>query len=222
MEDLAISLEQLFEISENAVNQFDYAEFERKRIQQLTETEGELQGLDCPKCRNKGVLYYLDENGYRVARDCDCLAQRKTLRKIERSGLASTLQQLTFESYQVRSDWQSFVKNSALEFVEHPSHCFYIGGNTGARKTHICTAICGELIRKGYEVRYYLWRELLHRLEANRFKEYEYSQIMGEIQSADVLYLDDFLKSKGEKKSKYLMRWNMRLRSSISDISPKR
>lgn len=192
MEETATIMEQLFELPE--IQNFDSNAFLKKRIQRANEVEGSLTGLNCPKCRNKGIIYMLDDNGYEFVTECDCMKQRKALARIERSGLKDALQRMTFENYQVRNSWQTTVKNSATEFVENPSQCFYIGGNTGSGKTHICTAICGELIKQGYEVRYLLWRDLLHRLESNRFNEERYSHIMDEIRNVDVVYIDDFLK----------------------------
>lgn len=195
MEEINSILEQPFpEISD-----FDSDVFRRKRVQWENDAEGTLTGYDCRKCKNKGVIYYLDENGYEFAKECECMEIRRTLSRIERSGLSDSLERLTFDSYQVHNNWQATVKNSAMEFVDNPSGCFYIGGNTGSGKTHICTAICGELIKQGYEVRYYLWRDLLHRLEANRFEEDRYSNLMDEIRNTDVVYIDDFLKTKGDK-----------------------
>ena len=71
---------------------------------------------------------------------------------------------------------------------------FIISGNSGTGKTHLCTAICGELIKAGKEVRYMLWRDEAPRLKALVNDRFEYDRLISEIKRADVLYIDDFWK----------------------------
>ncbi|MDE7122602.1 MAG: ATP-binding protein [Oscillospiraceae bacterium] len=190
----------MLELFKNLQNSdFDPVAFEKMRIQWANEREGNLQGVDCRICRNKGYIVYLNEDGYEICRECTCMPKRQTLERIERSGLQELLKNHTFENYQINTEWQKSAKEKAEHFAQNPDGWFFIGGQSGAGKTHLCTAICNVLIRNGYEVRYVLWRELLHRLESNRFEDMNYSQILDEIKTVDVLYLDDFLKAKGDK-----------------------
>lgn len=178
---------------------FNLAEFEKMRIQWANETEGNLQGMDCRICRNKGYIVYLNEDGDEICQECKCMIQRQTMARIERSGLQELLASHTFENYRTNAEWQKSAKAKAEHFAKNPEGWLFIGGQSGAGKTHLCTAVCNVLIRKGYEIRYVLWRELLHKLESNRFEESNYIQILDEIKTVDVLYLDDFLKVKGDK-----------------------
>ena len=70
----------------------------------------------------------------------------------------------------------------------------FITGNSG--KTHICTAICGHYIKAGKNVRYMLWRDDAVKLKSvvNDFEQYQ-NQIT-EFKNVDVLYIDDFFKTK--------------------------
>ncbi|MDE6729367.1 MAG: ATP-binding protein [Oscillospiraceae bacterium] len=178
---------------------FNLDEFEKMRMQWVNDTEGNLQGLDCRTCRNKGYIMYLDEHGNEICRECECMTQRRTMERVQRSGLQELLAGHTFENYQINTEWQKSAKAKSEHFSQNPDGWFFIGGQSGAGKTHLCTAICNVLIRNGYEVRYILWRELLHKLESNRFADSNYIQILDEIKTVDVLYLDDFLKTKGDK-----------------------
>lgn len=180
------------------ISDFNPAEFEKMRIQWINETEGNLQGVDCRVCRNKGYIVYLNEDGDEICRECKCMTQRQTMARIERSGLQELLAGHTFENYQIHAEWQKSAKAKAEYFAQNPKGWLFIGGQSGAGKTHLCTAVCNVLIRKGYEVRYILWRELLHKLESNRFEDSNYIQILDEIKTVDVLYLDDFLKIKSD------------------------
>jgi len=173
--------------------------FRLKQIRWENEREGDLQGLDCQKCRNKGYIAYLNDRGEEIHKECDCMTQRRTLKKMERSGLGKLLQKYTFENYNVFNPWQQRMKEMAQEFAESPYGWLYIGGQTGSGKTHLCTAVCSRLMQKGYEVRYLLWRDLFHQLESNRFNGDALDAIMNEIRMVDVVYIDDFLKSHGSQ-----------------------
>ena len=39
--------------------------------------EGKLPDYDCKKCKNKGVIYYEDEEGYEMSRECECMKIRR-------------------------------------------------------------------------------------------------------------------------------------------------
>lgn len=180
------------------ITNFSKEEFMKKRVQWQNEVEGLLKGVDCRECKNKGQIYYLNENGEMIAKECECMVKRRTLQRIEDSGLKELLKSNTFESYQVSCQWQDVAKSMAWNYAKNPHGWLYFGGQSGAGKTHICTAVCNILIQKGYEVRYVVWRELLHELESNRFDNSRYSETMDVIKNIEVLYLDDFLKAKGD------------------------
>ena len=74
----------------------------------------------------------------------------------------------------------------------------FFGGQNGSGKTHLCTAICGNLIDGGHDVMYVSWTELFKKLEALKYKHDEYTEMIGKVCNAEVLYLDDFLKAKTE------------------------
>ena len=62
-------------------------------------TLNEKDGIDCPICNNKGVLYRVDEAGCLYSRECECMAKRKSLRLLRRSGLEDLVRDSTVKSY---------------------------------------------------------------------------------------------------------------------------
>ena len=74
------------------------------------------------------------------------------------------------------------------------SKWFYIGGAVGSGKTHICTAICNELLKKR-AVTYMPWREEAVKLKTI-VNDISYQVEMDKLKKVDVLYIDDFLKTK--------------------------
>ena len=72
---------------------------------------------------------------------------------------------------------------------------FYIGGQSGIGKSHLCTAIAGYYIKQGKDVRYMLWRDDVVKLKqlANDYSGYQ--ELMQPFKDVDVLYIDDMFKS---------------------------
>ena len=59
---------------------------------------------------------------------------------------------------------QSFLKDDEAKGIG-------FWGNSGTGKTHICIAICNELLKKGISHKYFNYRRDIQRLIALRFKE---------------------------------------------------
>ena len=71
----------------------------------------------------------------------------------------------------------------------------YIGGNPGSGKTHICTAVCGELMKHNIDVKYMQWVLDSRALKFMDDPE-EYELEIQKYVKPSVLYIDDFLKQK--------------------------
>ena len=112
------------------------------------------------------------------------------------AGLGDLYEKCTFDSYIVSADWQRRNKESAERYASQDGNGWFLfAGASGCGKTHLCTAICGEIAKRGRTVKYVQWRRLFDRLIQTRFKEMEQEQLFKELSDADVLYLDDFLKT---------------------------
>lgn len=131
-----------------------------------------------------------------VARECPCMGKRRNLLRIQKSGLERMMEDYTFEKFKAEEDWQRTAKNTAKAYSTFGDGWFLICGNPGTGKTHLCTAICKVLIDMGMSVRYELWRELAPSMKASVNDREEYSAMMDKLKSIDVLYLDDFLKTR--------------------------
>ena len=105
------------------------------------------------------------------------------------------MEKYTFDTYAVKEKWQKSVKAKAQEYAQNPTGWFFIGGSSGAGKTHICTAICGELIANR-PIRYMPWVQENNKLKTYRNSEEEYDRLVNVWKRADVLYIDDFLKTR--------------------------
>lgn len=148
----------------------------------------------CTLCQDKGYIVRREDGGL-YARECECQQRKRTMKRIEQSGIADLLQRYTFESYETPKQWQVTAKEKAADYLEHGQHSwFIIAGNPGSGKTHLCTAIVGKLIEGNKFVRYMLWREEAPRLKASINDREWYDAEMDKLKRCDVLYIDDFLK----------------------------
>lgn len=146
---------------------------------------------DCPLCNNRGWTAEIMNNAV-ICVECSCVPIRRNIKRVENSGLANVIDKYTLENYKVSSDWQEHIKRTAYEFLEIRKGWFFIAGQSGAGKTHICTGIFNELIQKGYNSKYMLWLDDSYKLkkndeDADRLREF--------LKNVQVLYIDDFFKT---------------------------
>lgn len=154
-------------------------------------TEGKLIGYDCPKCKNRGSIAAV-RDGYQILMECDCMKIRRNRANIVQSGLSDALSSMTFDSYKCTEPWQERAKATAVNYANKQNgRWLYMSGQSGAGKTHLCTAVCGVLLDRGLSVRYEMWRTICREMQKFDTREEKFRQIS----ECDVLYIDDFLKS---------------------------
>lgn len=172
-----------------------YVKSQKAKTAAYNSTPGTLTGIDCPDCLNRGdVMLCNDEGDITIAR-CKCMARRKSLRNMERSGLAQVLDIYTWGAWKAEEPWQQAFADLARDYAGHPEGWFMAAGRPGTGKTHICTAICGDLLRMGKEVRYIRWRELTTQAKAIINDDEAYRDLITPLKRVPVLYLDDLFKT---------------------------
>lgn len=170
--------------------------YEQMRLRWYDESAGTLQYLDCPKCRNKGVIAHLGEDYEMISRECECMPMRRSFQRMAQSGLGQLLERCTFDSFETTQDWQAHAKERVMAYVQQDSNRWlYVAGQSGCGKTHLCTAVCKALMLQGLAVKYVLWRDLYHELQSMQYRYEDYRRKMQELAGAQVLYVDDFLKN---------------------------
>lgn len=177
----------------NAEEELDFQiEEENSKEGELLITDG--TGYNCRVCKNKGFIA-VKQNGIYVERDCKCVNIRRAISQVKRSGLGDIFKKCTFDTFNCQYQWQGLLKDKALEFIQRPSNCFYVGGSSGAGKSHICTAIVEHFLNQAKDIHYVQWLDLVDDLNNTRYRQVEkYDEILNRIKNAEVLYIDDFLK----------------------------
>ena len=152
-------------------------------------------GVDCPICGNKQVIYYA-KDGYLYTRPCECQKRHISIRHAKASGMGALLEK-TFDNFQAVEPWQIKMLEAARMFADNTGGGFYVGGQSGCGKTHICAAISNELIKQGYFVLYMPWVQASNRLKASKGAARDskpYDELIKPYKECDVLYIDDFFK----------------------------
>jgi DNA replication protein DnaC len=212
MDDLKTLLQQSAALSGLGYDgkELTQQEHEQLKADFYNASEGDMHesdGYDCRLCRNKGYISHVVKNemyGYFCEQlsPCKCWKVRSAINKLARSGLKNAVKAYTFDKYETPDAWQQYIKDTAMRFCQdQQNHWFYIGGQSGAGKTHICTAIAVHYIRQGMEARYMLWRDEIVRIKALVNDQAEYTKIMQDLKTVPVLYIDDLFKT-GESHDK--------------------
>lgn len=178
-------------------------EYVQQQVDAYNNTPGSLSNYDCKECLNKGIIYVVSEEewygnpGFEIrSRECKCMKIRSELRRLKSSGLYRLAKRNTFNNFKATKDFQKSIKKAAQEFVKTPGEdWFFIGGQPGCGKSHICTAIVSALIKAGMNARYMVWTE-----DAPTLKQFindkSFDNLIKPYYTVDVLYIDDFLKTR--------------------------
>lgn len=154
---------------------------------------------NCDICHNKGLIMkaYQQESGLwsTACRECKCMDVRRSIKKMNRSGLKNIIRDYTFSKFAVVDPWQQTLKEAAEAYAQKPEGWFFIGGQSGAGKTHLCTAICREFLLAGTSVKYMLWRDDIVKLKNALGEPAQYDALMTEYKTVEVLYIDDLFKT---------------------------
>lgn len=149
----------------------------------------------CEKCNNTGWIE-IEKGGTTYMQECSCMKQKYNLARLKNSGLDGLYDKYTFNRYKADYDFQKDIFDKAKRYTKETANkWFVIVGESGSGKTHICTAICKELIEQGREVKYMSWLETANELKQNALNKIDYQKIISDLKDIEVLYIDDFLKS---------------------------
>lgn len=177
------------------LNKYDWIKTAKKIAELANKQLGNLTGYDCKECLNRGGFERVDDNGYKFFEPCKCMKIRKSLKRIEKSGLSDLLKAYKFDNYKVEYNWQVYAIRTAKEYAINHSGWFYISGTPGTGKTHLCTAICGKLLNDCIPVRYLIWRDFAPKATSLVMDTEKYQDLLEPLKHIKVLYIDDFLKT---------------------------
>lgn len=177
-------------------------DYEQIKVDTINNAVGDLNtkdGYDCPVCKNKGYLMKLQElpNGHFEQQicDCKCMGIRRTLNRMRQSGLKNVIRECTFDRYEATEDWQKLLKDKAVAYSENPQGWFFLCGQPGIGKSHLCTAICRKFLLDGRGVSYMAWRDDINKLKDYDGESEQRLKLLERFKRAEVLYIDDLFKT---------------------------
>lgn len=182
-------------------------QFEQMKVDDFNSLPGNRSESDgfyhCEMCNDKGIYAFLAFDSVTGRKrethaQCPCGKKRQALRRIIASGLGDAIKDCTFDNYQVLHGWQKSVKDKALQFCEKGGQVFFMGGQSGAGKTHLCTAVAMSQFNKGRNIKYMIWPKELPVMQGLVNEPEQYSALMTELETVDVLYIDDLFKNGSE------------------------
>ena len=188
---------------------FDLLEFLKKMAGNYNTAKGNLNekdNINCSRCENRGGyieirMIDIDEElqPYEFFVECECMANRNIAVKAEESGLKELLKH-SFDNFVAKTAIQKEMKKSAKKNAGDRKKWFYIGGMTGSGKSHICSAICKEMLNKRRQVNYAIWTEDFKELNFLQNDRKEFNWKMQNLKNVEILYIDDLFKvKKGEQ-----------------------
>ena len=179
---------------------FDRVAWEKQKAENYNAMVGDLDqedGYNCPICKNKGNIARVEMvNDWptKIYRDCKCMAMRYTIARMKRSGLQNIITDCTFEKYEELDPWHTSVKKRAMEYAANPAGWFFMGGQSGAGKSHLCTAICRSFLLRGERLQYMMWVDDSAKLKGIVNEGDEYVREVDRFKKSPVLYIDDLFK----------------------------
>ncbi len=177
----------------------DWLRYDLEKELKRTGTLDMIDGYNCDECKNRGYMPVIVEDSI-AYQPCKCQKVRKSIGILKQSGLEGSIKKIA--DFETPEDWQKNIKERALSFIkqdltlkEDKARCFYIGGQSGAGKTHICSAIAREFIKQGKATRYVMWVQMIERLKD--YKDDTRASYADDLCNVDVLYIDDYFKPDG-------------------------
>ena len=152
---------------------------------------------DCPVCNGKMIVYKAVWNEYLgywacVGSRCKCRAKYESRQRLKKSGLANLVDGKTFDNYVVENEAQHIAKTKAQRYE---NGWFYIGGQSGFGKTHLCTAIAAKKIESGADTLYMPWVDEIGELKREYYSD-DFNEIFTKYKTVKFLYIDDLFKVK--------------------------
>lgn len=172
---------------------FDWVAYERQRVEFFNARGFGPGPYSCQKCNDRG--YSLTRrNGNLLSVPCSCTQVQKSVREMKASGLEKTIREKTFGRFQVTEDWQKQFRDGAMAYAKAPDGWLLMCGQSGSGKTHLCTAVCRELLLRSIPVLYMPWREKIAEIKAAGLDGSRRGELLSLYKQVQVLYIDDLFK----------------------------
>ncbi len=171
---------------------------EQMKVDTYNQSQGEDDGtgVQCDKCNNRALIASLNDMGKFSVRPCKCSGIRLTVIRLQRQGLYEAAKKKTLSGFQTDTESQRALKTLVQKFLaEKDSRWMILCGQSGAGKTHLCTAAFVRLsVDRCLDGRYLVWNSDSRRIKATA-KDGD-DRMLNDFKKCDLLYIDDLFKCK--------------------------
>lgn len=189
---------EMFDLRQQIGGEDPFGAMAQIRVDTYNQSRGEDDGtgIQCDECNNRGLSAFLNEEGQFAVRPCKCRGIRLTVKRLQRQGLYEAAKKKTLPEFRTDTESQRTLKTLVRRFVaEEEPHWMILCGQSGAGKTHLCTAAFVRLsIDKGLDGRYLVWNSDSRRIKATA-KDGD-DQMLNDFKRCNLLYIDDLFKCK--------------------------
>jgi DNA replication protein DnaC len=147
---------------------------------------------------------------------CDCVAEDRSTRVLERARLPERYRHCDFENYETDNEFdfgtreqqqawnrslmqaKVVVERFAAEFPLGADHGLLLMGTCGVGKTHLAIAALKQIVLRGHAGIFYDYRELLKAIQESYSEESQFSEmdVLEPVLQSELLVLDDVGSSK--------------------------
>lgn len=171
---------------------------EQAKVDTYNGSQGEDDGtgIQCADCNNRGNIAFLSESGTFAIRQCKCAGTRLTVSRLKNQGLYEMAKEKTLGKFYTDTDAQKASKSLVQRFItESTSDWLIMCGQSGAGKSHLCTAAFVQLsLKRGMNGRYLLWISDGRRIKSAAKDGDE--RLLNDFKKCELLYIDDLFKCK--------------------------
>lgn len=158
-------------------------------------------GIECEFCRGKGTVAVITEDTApprMVILPCACRSRRMTALRLKRCGMLERAKTCTFESFRTDTALQKRMKELAQRWLDGaPTQWLAFCGQSGAGKTHLCTAAFVQAVaRRQLAGEYMLWSPAVREIKGSLFEGGR--DLLDQYAQAPLLYVDDLFKGRGD------------------------
>lgn len=154
---------------------------------------GKEGGGNCKLCKNRGYTVQKDGN-YKRYVTCRCMEKRKQKQIIENSGYAELITSRTFENFKIDEEWRKKMLHTVKAWTNQTTYPFlYLGGKSGAGKTHLAIAAFYSLVQRGVRGLFVPWRDQSRELKMRMTEVGFYDEKLRDLKRVPLLLIDDLL-----------------------------
>jgi DNA replication protein DnaC len=167
------------------------------RVDEYNRTAGQDDGtgIHCAQCLDRGYIAFLHpDSGTFTIRPCKCHGTRLTVRRLQENGIWERAKRCRLDAFHGDTDTRKAMKSKVEQFIADPAgHWLCLCGQSGAGKTHLCTATFVQLSHKlGLAGQYLLWNAGGRQLKAASMEDP--GGLWDKYKTAPLLYIDDLFK----------------------------